>query len=44
MYPEWVPVFIMAWSIGASRVSSVWRKDWLGVAETEDVSLKVTAQ
>jgi hypothetical protein len=33
MYPEWVPVFIMAWSIVASRVPSVWGTGLLGVAE-----------
>lgn len=44
MYPEWVPVFVMAWSIGTSRAPSVWGTDLLGVAETEDVSLKVTDQ
>jgi hypothetical protein len=36
MHPEWALVFVMAWSIDASRVAAVWGTNLLGVAETEN--------
>ena len=35
MHPVWALVFVMAWSIDASRVAPVWGTNLLGVAETE---------